>query len=365
MFQYFDLLLGFLGALFAAYQGYVQYLDEKQFNYYKEAIKKLFSPDKEEVMASIATLGVYTHRRKYKKSTIDTLINILYTELDYDVSNAIIGVLIQSGKKKEIEYIASRVIEINRNFFIQTHPLNQREKDLKDRIKELEKLKNPEPQSGEKPNDKENPKLNLENDIKNLEDNNKYKLKWHKLVTADVLAMILNKASKAGLTTGLDLEFYQNDFNYCSLAGFTIDNFSIKHTAISSGNIMDLKFKNMKEIYSSTFANSLISDCVFSGGTIDGNSFCDCDLENVVFENLTIVNSYFIGVKFVNCRFNNVKGLRPEYFFDSEIDKDTKFNSSFDSSQVHNLTSEQVRNLINSTPIADYRKEEILEYIPK
>lgn len=252
MFQYFDLLLGFLGALFAAYQGYVQYLDEKQFNFYKEAIKNLFSSDKEEVMAAIATLGVYANRRKYKKSTIDTLINILYTELDYDVSNAIIGVLIQSGKKGEVEYIASRVIEINRNFFIQSHPLSQREKDIKKRIEELGKTGTP---AQEEPKDNEQPgsaEPDLGSSLRKLEDTNKFQLKWHKLITADVLAMILGKATKIGLTSGIKLEFYQNDFNNSYLVGFEIENFAIRHTAIGSSNIMDLKFRNMKQIYSSS-----------------------------------------------------------------------------------------------------------------
>ncbi len=103
--------------------------------------------------------------------------------------------------------------------------------------------------------------------------------------------MILGKATKIGLTGGIKLEFYQNDFNYSYLVGFEIENFAIRHTAIGSSNIMDLKFRNMKQIYSSSFAYSLVADCVFSGGTIDGSSFCGCDLENVVLENMEIKNS--------------------------------------------------------------------------
>ncbi len=363
MFQYFDLLLGFLGALFAAYQGYIQYLDEKQFNYYKEAIKNLFSSDKEEVMASIATLGVYAHRRKYKRSTIDTLINILYTELDYDVSNAIIGVLIQSGKKKEVEYIASRVIEINRNFFIQTGPLSQREIDLKDRVKDIGK-KTAKPQAQGDADKGENQGTELDGEIKNLEDNNKYKLKWHKLVTADVLAMILSKASKIGLTAGLNLEFYQNDFNYCSLAGFTVDNFSIKHSAISSGNIMDLVFKNMNEIYSSTFAYSTIAECVFSGGKISGSSFCDCNFENVIFENLEFKDTFFFRARFKNCIFKNISGLKPEQFYLSAISPDTNFNGALNVNETKQLSADRVRDYLTNSSIADYRFTEVISYLP-
>ncbi len=366
MLEYVDLilgLLGFLGALFAAYEGYVRYLDEKQFNYYKDTIKNLFSSDKEEVMAAIATLGVYTNRRKYKKSTVDTLINILYTELDYDVSNAIIGVLIQSGKKDEVKYISSRVIEINRNFFIQTAPLSSREKDMKERLSEIQNSEK-EPQTAKDESSTE-PKMEMtiQKQIKRLEDTNKFELKWHKNVTADVLSMILNKAQKVGLTSGLDLEFYQNDFNYCYLAGFELDNFAIRHSAISSGNIMDLNFINMKQIYNSTFAYSYISDCHFSGGKISNSSFCRCSFNNVIFENVNFVDSFFFGATFNNCEFKNVKGLRPEQFYKITFLSPTNFNNAINIDDIGKFSAEQVLAYLEASPISDDTYKEVKEHL--
>ena len=364
MFQYIEVLLGFLGALFAAYEGYVRYLDEKQFNFYKDTIKNLFSSNKEEVMAAIATLGVYTNRRKYKKSTIDTLINILYTELDYDVSNAIIGVLIQRGKKDEVKYISSRVIEINRNFFIQTAPLSNRERDIQDRMKEIRVPDNKpaEPKEGSTEGAPKS-ELEIQKLLKKLEDTNKFELKWHKNVTADVLSMILNKAQKVGLTTGLDLEFYQNDFNYCYLAGFNLDNFSIRHSAISSGNIMDLKFSDMKQIYNSTFAYSYISDCFFSEGKISGSSFCFCSFNNVIFENIKFVDSFFFKASFNNCEFKGVTGLKPEQFYGVKFLSPTNFNGALNVDDLGKISSEQVMAYLEAAPIPDETYKEVKEYL--
>jgi len=369
MFQYIELLIGFLGTLFTAYEGYNRYLDEKQFNYYKETIKNLFSTDKEEVMAAIATLGVYANRRKYKKSTVDTLINILYTELDYDISNAIIGVLIQSGKRKEVQYIASRLIEINRNFFIQSDPLKQREEDIRKRIEKTGAVKidaKDEAAANEETNGEKQPGTNdgKKDQLKKLEEMNQFRLKWHKLVTADVLSMILNKATKMGVDSGLNLEFYQNDFNYCYLTGFSLDSFSIRHSAIGSGNIMDLKLVNFQKIYSSTFANSLIADCVFSGGEISGSSFCKCSFENVVFENVEFKDSFFFMARMRNCSFRNVKGLKPEQFYLAEIFPDTNFNGAISKGEIVQLTPERVRNYLLTSSIADYRYDEVIQYLP-
>ena len=366
MFQYIELLIGFLGTLFTAYEGYKRYLDEKQFNYYKETIKNLFSNDKEEEMSAIATLGVYANRGKYKKSTIDTLINMLYTELDYDISNAIIGVLIQAGKKDEIRYIASRIIEINRNFFIQSDPLKRREDDIRERVKELSGLKKEVEEKTEEAKEKESPVdiKSKDDQLTELEEVNKYRLTWHKLVTADVLSMILNKATKMGIDSGINLEFYQNDFNYSYLAGFSLDNFSIRHTAIGSGNIMDLKLVNLKKIYSSTFANSLIADCVFSGGEISGSSFCKCSFENVVFENVEFKDSFFFMARLRNCSFRNVKGLKPEQFYLAEIFPDTSFNGAISKEEISLLTPERVREYLSTSSIADYRYDEVIQYLP-
>jgi uncharacterized protein YjbI with pentapeptide repeats len=369
MFQYIELLIGFLGTLFTAYEGYNRYLDEKQFNYYKETIKNLFSTDKEEVMAAIATLGVYANRRKYKKSTVDTLINILYTELDYDISNAIIGVLIQSGKKREVQYIASRLIEINRNFFIQSDPLKQREEDIRRRIEEAGMVKN-EPKNEVAANEKTNGEKQTgtnngkDEQLKKLEEMNQFRLKWHKLVTADVLSMILNKATKLGIGPELKLEFYQNDFNYCYLAGFTLEGFKISHSAISSGNIMDLKLANLDRIYSSTFAYSLISDCTFSGGTISGSSFCGCNFENVLFDNVEFRDSFFFKARLRNCNFKSVKGLKPEQFYLAEIFPDTNFHGAISNEEIVQLTPERVRDYLLTSSIPDYRYNEVIQYLP-
>ena len=134
MSDYYEVLIGLLATLFTGYMTYIKYLDDRQFKYYKDNLKNLFSVNKEEVLAAIATLGVYKNNRRYKKSTSDTLLSLIYTNLDYDISNAIIGVLTQKTAKDDLKYIAEKLIEINRNFFIQSYPVGQRKEGIESRL---------------------------------------------------------------------------------------------------------------------------------------------------------------------------------------------------------------------------------------
>ena len=363
MIETIGIILGFAGTLFTGYMGYRKYLDEKQFTYFRENIKNLFVKNKDELLAAIAILGVYKNRKEYKKSTIDILSNLLYTELDYDISNAIIGVLTQASELEELNYIVEKLIQINRNFFIQSYPLQSRQDDLKAEYESLSseysKLLNGKNDSGKLLADTEADLRAKWLKFKNMND---YELKWHKLATADVLAMILNKVDKLNLSKTLKLDFYQNDFNYGQFAGLHLNNCSIRHSAVSTSVLFHIAFVNFL-IDDSTFSRSSIEGCTFFGGKFSSTSFINAVFENVVFENTEFKDTFFFGAVLRDCTFKNTKGLTGLHFYNCNILNNTQFISPLaDSKDIH---YEAVVDLVYKSVVNNYRKNEMLEDLEK
>jgi hypothetical protein len=75
-------------------------------------------------------MSVFKKDARFEKHTTNVLLSRLYTELDYDITNAICGALIQYSNRRELLDISSEILNINRNFFVQTSPVNQMISDL-------------------------------------------------------------------------------------------------------------------------------------------------------------------------------------------------------------------------------------------
>jgi uncharacterized protein YjbI with pentapeptide repeats len=363
MIETIGIILGFAGTLFTGYMGYRKYLDEKQFTYFRENIKNLFVKNKDELLASIAILGVYKNRKEYKKSTIDTLSNLLYTELDYDISNAIIGVLTQASELNELTYIVEKLIEINRNFFVQSYPLQSRQNDLKAGYEGLSgaysELIEGKTDSGKLLTDTEAALKEKWIKYKNMND---FELKWHKLATADVLAMILNKADKLNLSKNLKLDFYQNDFNYCQFAGLHLNDCSMRHSAMSTSLLFHIAFINLI-INNSTFSRSSIQGCSFSGGEITSTSFINATFENVTFENTIFRDTFFFGATLRDCTFKNTKGLTSLHFYNCKFPQAIQFIPPLLDNKV--ISYDEVVDLVTNSGVTNYRKNEILGDLAK
>ena len=360
-----EIILGFLGTLVTAYFGYKRYLQEKQFNYYRENIKNLFSTNKEEILASIATLGIFKNVTDYKKSTIDTLINRLYTELDYDISNAISDVLTQVVTGEEAIYVSKRLIEINRNFFVQTFPLSKRKTALEDIYKLAEKkyleLKSTENGDKEVIGNWHGLMKEKWGEFNSQADIVDYKLLWHKQILADTLGMILRKSTELNLPQR-GLRFYQNDFNNCNFSGVTIENCFMDNSAFSQSALTDVTLRDIDIISDTTFTSSSISDCRFIKGFIKRNVFANALFTNVLFDGVAFEDVYFPGATIENCEFRNVTGLKPEQFYKAKL-KNVNFNNAVDLAAIQATTYDKVSAAVNSSTLYSDKQKEIMEWV--
>lgn len=398
-------IIGIISPIFGALWAYRKFLYEKQLERFNEANTKLFNPEKQEVLAAIATLGVFNRNRKFKQNTIDVLLSRLYTELDYDVTNAIASALIQYSNRKELKYIADELAGINRNFYFQTYPTQQMMDDLKRNWSDLKFAEytqsladvKPEPEKENSETDQlpaaetpEAEKGNLETaqptiketeiETDNLDEIKQkllkehlriypkilYELSWHKQVTGDTYARIMRKASRESKLTGrqkkLEMRLFQNDFNYTHLAGITTSKCRIENCALGSAILSDIVFSNIKVIKDSTFSESNFRNCTFENGKIMGNSFIRCTFSNVVFERIIFEESFFWRADFFNCKFIDCKNATPELFFEAKFDKRTKLPFSRKSlSALKNTHASDA--LDGCTAILDMRRDEVRSWL--
>lgn len=98
-------VIGIISGIASALWAYKKFLYEKQLEKFKDANINLFKTDKQEVLAAIATLGFFNRDRKFKQNTIDILLSRLYTELDYDITNAIASALIQYSNRRDLNIL--------------------------------------------------------------------------------------------------------------------------------------------------------------------------------------------------------------------------------------------------------------------
>ncbi len=395
-------IIGIVSGISSALWASRKFFYEKQLERFKDANINLFKTNKQEVLAAIATLGVFNRDRKFKQNTIDILLSRLYTELDYDVTNAIASALIQYSNRRELKYIADELAGINRNFFLQTYPIRQMISDLKKNwtsFKEMERadFRASEPAAGagdaetkppleveklppaetdnlettplpeaEKGWDIERDNLieikeKLLNEFQRMYPKDLYELVWHKQITGDTYSRIMRKASRESRLTGrqkrLEMRLYQNDFNYTHLAKINTSKCSIENTAISTAILSDVVFSNIKFIKDTTFSSSSFRNCTFEDGRIVGSSFIGCTFKNVVFRRISFEETFLCGSYFSNCRFIECENTNPEFFFGSDL-LDTEM--PFTNEVFQALTpADAQRALDNCKAIFDLRREEI------
>lgn len=368
--QTFTILAGVLGTVAAFYSGFIRYRKEKQIDMFRENIKSLFSEKRDEVLGAVATLGIYKSRNEYEKNVIDVLINRLYGELDYDVTNAIADVLSQYNNADEFNYIFKRLIEINRNYFVQTYPIGSRKTDLETSFNKLNKeLK----EIGEKIKSEPGSKDELYearvkliakryDEIQQQGYVHEVKLKWHKVIMADTLGLLLYKAKLQNQSENLRLNFHQNDFNYAYHSGYDLVNSSFKNVAFGRGSLDEIKMRNVT-IKDSTFDYSWFRKCRFTGGTIDSTLMTVQEMVEVVFEDVSFNDTFFIGVRFVNCRFKNCTGLQPLHFHKTAWNGLEIEGCSFTPDQIAATEETSVKAAIENSSMTTLRKGELLKVL--
>lgn len=301
---------------------------EKRLEKFKETNESLFKDKKQEVLAAIATLGIFKRDQEFEKNTIDVLLSRLYTELDYDVINSILSTLIQDSDRNELLNIADGLQDINRNFFIQEHPMRQRINDVDDAVKKIEMsseiYKTEEYYKNVKQNladaevfvkNKEDALAKYKSDFQELIALHKYKLKWHKQVTADAYAMFLRKAYLANKNGELTVRLFQNDFNYVYMAEVTTTETSISRSALSSATFAKVDF-NKTNFQKNDFYASRFYECGFRTGIINASIFEANHFDDVIFENIHFETTGFLNCTFTNTKFLNCSGLTQDSFTD-------------------------------------------------
>ncbi len=376
-------IIGLIGTLYTAYVGFRKYLDEKRSRNYEETIKQLFSINKSERLAAVATLGVYIESnlvyshyisamrflknlfqsKYYQKNSITILLNCIYTELDYDVLNAICSVLTQDRKNKEIQYIVDKLISINKNFFIQDYPLKGR-LDYAKNILETGKNGITDKQSAVDIILNEQILNQIKEKNKVLEEyTERYnELSLHQQVSTDFLFMYLSEMSKIDETKHINLVFFQNVFNYGQFSRCNLRKCSIIKTALSVCTLIHIKIENLDLIEDSVFTFSALNNCLFKGGNIVNSLFDKMNLTHTVFENITFRNTYFFSSNLAYSEFNNVTGLEPIHFYKADFSK-TKFDENFRiklETELPLITDEVFTNYVKNSTLTIQRKEELL-----
>ncbi|MBC8046224.1 MAG: hypothetical protein H7Y00_05465 [Fimbriimonadaceae bacterium] len=338
-------IIGILSAIIGGIWAFYRFVYEKKLEKFKEANAELFSDNKQKVLTAIATLGVYKKDWMFEKNTIDVLISKLYTETDYDITNALGNALIQFSNRRELFYIANEILDINRNFYIQEKPY----KDMADDLDNYDaKYLNEQSNSYLVPKSKFDSALrqplftDLEKKYKELKEKNIYQLTWLKQITADTYGRIIRRAYNLNLgfreifiehfkrflinwdfrryTKNVDMRLYQNAFAYIQMAQFKTKKCEIVRSTLAGGIIADIKFDNIIRIFDTEFSSTSFYNCVFSNGIISQCMFQSVHFANTKFININFDDIFFINCYFYNCEFIKCKGLEVNHFYKPDFD---------------------------------------------
>jgi hypothetical protein len=123
-------IIGILTSIIAGLNAWKKYRYEEKLKFFKETNTNLFKEEKEIVLAAISTLSIFKRDPNFENHTTNVLLSRLYTELDYDITNAICSALIQYSNREELLDISSEILDINRNFFVQEYPVKDMTSNL-------------------------------------------------------------------------------------------------------------------------------------------------------------------------------------------------------------------------------------------
>ncbi len=347
-------IIGIISSIAAGLSALSKFRYQNKLELFKETNVNIFKQEKEEVLAAISTMSVFKKDSRFESHTTNVLLSRLYTELDYDITNAICSALIQYSNRRELLDISSEILNINRNFFVQTSPVNQMISDLDRSWSDLNAESSGSDIKGDPSKDPGGAKEGLDSSAKetdlakqpkksateslgNLEkamskellDNYKqrsltwlpkkrYELLWHKQITADTYSRILRRAyysnpggwnrmrqklyrfirakRKYNRFKELDMDFYQNDFNYVYMADFNTSSCSIVRSAMGSAVIVDVGFLNIGRLSGSSFLESAFHNCRFRGGVAESDTkFTNCKFYRGSFENIHLNQVDFYG----------------------------------------------------------------------
>lgn len=357
------------------------YMRKSSDENFRSIVKLLSSENKEERLAAASNMGTfikegsrwpYVFNKSGNENTdnaIDILINRVSVELDYNVLNAIKGSLMKIKKKEHDEYkkIIQKLLDVDRNIFIQNYALKkwkddsqkeyfQKENEYATRLKAKEVDKTILDNIKEEMKRKQDAYLKREKDFSELS--------MHKQVNADFIAAFLD-VTKYYPIEGLN--FYLNSLNSARLFGLNFKKSNFERSAISNSIIEE-----------ATFDGATIIDTLFTFSDLTKSRFVDCKITASLFNHISSFKGasfsavefndvFFVGSDLTEANFKGAKGLKPIYFYKAKNIEKAEFDNEFKIKLTNELgidsvkmTDEKFLEYIKSSELR-FRKDKIAE----
>lgn len=367
-------LLGSLAIFVPSVSGTIQFLDYTKANQqasdenFRTIVEKLSSQNRDDRFVAASNIGRFIRKGFFFKDgyyyeAVDILINRTSIELDYNVFPVIFDSLQKIDDK---EYVIKKLLDKNRNIFIQEDTLNtwikeakrDLEKEEREYIKRealLEKYK-----SGVDKiildNLKENMKQKLE--IFNNREKNLNELKMHQKINVDFISLFLKESKNL---EKLMLNFYQNSLNRLLLTGVNLSNARFEKSALSASVIEDNEFYG-STIIDTVFTFSDLTKSSFKYCTITASLFDQAILNDVSFSGSELKDVFFAGSDLSGADFRGARGLMPIYFYAAKnIDK-AKFDEEFKNNlfnELPKIIEDDFKKYIENSELSKTRKEDL------
>jgi uncharacterized protein YjbI with pentapeptide repeats len=343
---------------------YRQSLIEESDKAFRSVITKLYSEENSQRLAAASSMGTYIKKgEKYYNQSIDLLINRLSIEIDYNVLNAIRNSL-ENADMNDYGRIVQKLLNIERNLFIQEYVLKRRMENYKD---EYDESKVGYETYSTSVNRLDSLIINIRSSElrKNWEAYYAAKHEYNHLfftkqAISDFLAVFLGFTKFTPLET---IEFSRNSLNQVSLFDLNLVHAKIDRSVFYLSNIINTKFSS-SSIYSTIFSNSNMTNSNFSESDIKCVLFVENNLTNVEFSKSKFNEVYFMDSDLRNCNFINTDGLKPAYFYKAKNLTMAKMDSSLkvkvDSIRINWTDMDFINHLDRSSDLPEYLKKEIM-----
>ncbi len=336
---------------------------------FRGIVEMLSSQDREKRLAAATNMGTFIEKGfyflkdKYHNDAVDILINRTSVELDYNVLNAIMGSL-KKAEKKDYNKIIEKLFAIERNFFIQEYPIEERKKVFDNTLAQIEnEYIGRDARYKEKKLELDRLYLdNLQPELKQRQDDyfktQRYskELRMRKLVISDFLSVFIG-----GRDSSEQLKLFRNSLNNVVLADLDLRNSIFKMSAVGSSTISETKFDK-----------SEIIDTVFTFSDLTKSSFRDCTISASLFDQITSFKKvsffgstfkdvFFAGSDMTEADFSGGKDLKPEYFYATKNINKAVFNDEKSKKEmvekVEKVKEEDFMGFINRSELTEQRKD--------
>ena len=192
-------------------------------------------------------------------------------------------------------------------------------------------------------------------------DKNYSELDMHKQAVTDIISVFLSRKEEEDKEKKerkpLKLNFYQNSLNTAVIADLNLSNSDIKRSAFSLSMIQNTIF-NEATILDTIFTFSDLTKSSFKNCKIGSSLFDQAILKDVNFYGSEFKDVFFAGSDLTEADFRGVEGLKPEYFYEAEIDK-AIFDEKFDKVATKNLKENDFIRFINKSELTEEKKDAI------